>query len=252
MIKLENINFYYENIKALDSINLSISAGEKIVLLGNNGCGKSTLLKLLAGLIYPKDGKYFYKEDEITKKYLKQSAKEFRKDFAILFQNPDAMLFNPTVKDEIAFSLDEFDIKNNIEILAKQFYIEHLLDKSPLKLSGGEKQKVALAAIFATNPKVLLLDEPTANLDPRSTGWLVDFLQELDITVVISTHNLSLAYELGTRAVVLNETHKIIYDGDFDTLYQDKDLLYKANLIHKHKHKHKSMEHSHFHIHNWS
>ena len=252
MIKLENINFYYEDIKALDDLSLTINSGEKIVLLGNNGCGKSTLLKLLAGLIYPKSGEYIYKDKKITKKYLKQNSRDFRKDFAILFQNPDAMLFNPTVKDEIAFSLDEFEVSSSVQNIAEQFNISHLLDKSPLKLSGGEKQKVALAAIFAVEPKVLLLDEPTANLDPRSTGWLVDFLQELNITVVISTHNLSLAYELGTRAIVLDETHKIIYDGDLDTLYKDEDLLYRANLIHKHKHTHDGVEHSHFHIHNWS
>ena len=252
MIKLENIDFDYEDIKALDNINLSINSGEKIVLLGNNGCGKSTLLKLLAGLVYSKSGRYIYKENTITKKYLKKEQRDFRKDFAILFQNPDAMLFNPTVKEEIAFSLDEFEVNNTVDSIVKQFNIEHLLDKSPLKLSGGEKQKVALAAIFAVKPKILLLDEPTANLDPRTTGWLVDFLQDLDITVVISTHNLSLAYELGSRAVVLDETHKIIYDGDLDTLYKDEDLLYKANLIHKHKHKHNGVEHSHFHIHNWS
>ena len=252
MINLQNISFYYETNLALNNINLSIDNGEKVVLLGNNGCGKSTLLKLLAALVYPKSGKYYYNNTEITKKYLKKEQKNFRRDFAILFQNPDAMLFNPTVKDEIAFGLDEFNIENSVENITKQFNIEHLLNKSPLKLSGGEKQKVALAAIFAVEPKILLLDEPTANLDPKSTGWLVDFLSELDITVIISTHNLSLAYELGTRAVVLDETHQIIYDGDFDTLYKNEDLLYRANLIHKHKHKHNGVEHSHFHIHNWS
>jgi cobalt/nickel transport system ATP-binding protein len=122
----------------------------------------------------------------------------------------------------------------------------------PLKLSGGEKQKVAFCAIFATNPKVLILDEPTANLDPKSTGWMIDFLSEKDITTIISTHNLSLALELGSRAFVMDETHKIIYDGDLKQLLSTKDILLQANLLHKHKHTHDGVVHSHLHIHDWS
>jgi cobalt/nickel transport system ATP-binding protein len=252
LIRLQDIEFYYDECMVLDGIDLDIQAGERIVLLGNNGCGKSTLLKLLAGLIYPKSGNFTYNGTNITKSYLKTNAKEFRKDVSILFQNPDTMLFNPTVKDEIAFGLDEFDMDADITQLAKEFEIEHLLDRNPLTLSGGEKQKVAFCAIFATNPKVLILDEPTANLDPKSTGWMIDFLSERDITTIISTHNLSLALELGSRAVVMDETHQIIYDGDIKELFTKQDILLQANLLHKHKHHHDGIVHSHLHIHDWS
>ncbi len=251
MIRFENISFLYDDFLALQEIDFEIKNGEKIVLLGNNGCGKSTILKIMAGLLYPKKGRYLYKDKEITKKYLKKYSKDFRKEVAILFQNPDIMLFNPTVKDEILFSLKEMGLDTDVDEILKKFDILHLEKRNPLTLSGGEKQKVAFAAIFVANPSLLLLDEPTANLDPKSTGWLIDFINSLDITTVISTHNLSLAYELGDRAIVLDETHQVIYDGEIEKLFSDKELLLKANLVHKHKHKHTQHEHSHFHIHDW-
>lgn len=252
MIRLENVAYFYEEQKVLDDLCFEIKHKERIVLLGNNGCGKSTLLKLLAGLIRPQRGSYFFQGQKVDKKFLKQNGKVFRKEVAILFQTPDTMLFNPTVYDEIAFSLEEFGVVGNVEQIAKEFGITHLLQKSPLKLSGGEKQKVAFAAIFAVQPQLLLLDEPTANLDPKSTGWMIDFLLEQDITTVIATHNLSLAYELGERAIAMNENHQIIFDGAIEELFSNEELLLEANLIHKHKHKHKGIEHSHFHIHDWS
>jgi cobalt/nickel transport system ATP-binding protein len=252
LIRLEDVSFFYDDFKVLDSVSFDIKDKERVLLLGNNGSGKSTILKVLAGLIFPKVGRYFFKGKKITKKYLKTDAKEFRKELAILFQNPDTMLFNQTVLEEIKFSPQEFGMDVDIDKIAKIFKIEHLLDRSPLKLSGGEKQKVAFASIFATSPKVLLLDEPTANLDPKSTGWLVDFLYELDITTIISTHNLSLAYELGNRAIVLDDSHKVVYDGKIEELFKNKELLLKANLVHRHKHKLKFKERSHFHIHNWN
>jgi cobalt/nickel transport system ATP-binding protein len=252
LIRLKGIEYKYEDNLALKDIDLEIKEGERVVLLGNNGSGKSTLLKLLAGLIFSKSGEYYFNKNRITKKYLKENAKSFRKELAILFQSPDSMLFNDSVRNEIAFSLMQFDMQRDIEDLAKEFGIEHLLDRNPLKLSGGEKQKVALCAIFSTQPKVLILDEPMANLDPKSTGWLIDFLYEKkDLTTIISTHNLSLALELGSRAVVMDSTHKIIYDGDIKELFNNKSILLQANLMHKHRHNHNDIFHTHFHIHSW-
>ena len=252
MIKLKEIKYNYDDTIALNSISLEIKPKERIVLLGNNGSGKSTLLKLLAGLIFSKDGEYLFNNKKITKKYLKKEAKSFRKELAILFQNPDTMLFNDSVRSEIEFSLMQFDIEKDIVKLAKKFDIEKLLDRNPLKLSGGEKQKVALCAIFAIEPTILLLDEPMANLDPKSTGWLIDFLYEQrDLTTIISTHNLSLALELGDRAIVIDSSHKIIYDGDIKELFKNREILLQANLMHQHKHKHQDTFHTHFHIHDW-
>ena len=247
MIKLNNINYQYEDNTALKNVNLEIKENEKVALLGSNGSGKSTLLRIIAGLYFAK-GEYIFENTKITKK----NAKILRKNLGILFQNPDSMIFNPTVYDEISFSLREFgfsDIKDRVKKIADEFNIAHLLKKSPLKLSGGEKQKVILASILAYNPKVLLLDEPTTAMDPRTTGWFIDFLIDLNKTIVLATHDLAVAYETCDRAVVLSEEHEIIYDGDMEELMQNLDILIKANLIHKHKHKHKRFIHSHYHTH---
>jgi cobalt/nickel transport system ATP-binding protein len=248
LIKIDNGYFDYEGHVALEGINFEMDK-EKVVLLGSNGSGKSTLLRIIAGLYFLKKGEYFFKGKKITKKSVN---KEFRKSIGILFQNPESMIFNPTVFDEIAFSLKEFgfsDIEERVVNIAKKFGIEKLLKKSPLNLSGGEKQKVMLASILAYEPEVLLLDEPTAAMDPRTTGWFIDFMFELDIPAIVATHDLSVAYEISDRAVVMSEEHRIIYDGNMEELMKDLDTLIKANLIHKHKHKHKKFIHSHYHLH---
>jgi len=247
VIKVKNLSYKYEGNIALDDVSFEIKEGEKVALLGSNGSGKSTLLRILAGLYFSK-GEYFFDGVKINKK----SAKSLRQKVGILFQNPDSMIFNPTVFDEIAFSLREFDeenIEEKVIKIAEEFKISHLVKKSPLNLSGGEKQKVILASILVYNPKVLLLDEPTTAMDPRTTGWFIDFLIELNKTIILATHDLAVAYETCDRAIVLDESHKIIYDGDIEKLMENLDILVKANLIHKHKHRHKRFIHSHYHTH---
>jgi len=246
MIELKNYSFSYEN-RVFKELNLEIKNGQKVILLGSNGSGKSTLLRVLAGLYFGK-GNYYFENKKVDKK----SIKSFRKDIAILFQNPDSMIFNPTVYDEIAFSLKAFDIDNidnKVQNIAKVFNIENLLNKSPLNLSGGEKQKVVLASLLVYEPKFLLLDEPTSAMDPKTTGWLIDFLLDLNITMLIATHDISFAYESCDDVIVLDTNHKIIYNGDIKKLMENLDILEKANLIHKHAHKHKSFQHSHYHLH---
>ncbi|UCN01294.1 energy-coupling factor ABC transporter ATP-binding protein [Sulfurimonas sp. SWIR-19] len=250
MITLHNIEFYYEEKKVLHDISLTINKGEKVVLLGSNGSGKSTLLRILAALYFPKKGEYLFHTKKISKKNID---KNFRKKVGILFQNPESMIFNPTVKDEIAFSLREFDEENidkKVLAISEKFGITHLLDKNPLELSGGEKQKVVLASILVYEPEILLLDEPTAAMDPRTTGWFVDLMLEIETTVIVATHDLSIAYEVSNRAIVLDEKHTMVYDGDIEKLFRDLQTLQKANLIHKHKHRHKKdFTHSHYHLH---
>jgi len=248
LISLEQVSYRYEGHEALSQIDLKVAAGETVALLGNNGSGKSTLLRILAGLYDPK-GTYRLDGEIITKKSVNAA---FRRRVGILFQNPESMIFNPTVFDEIAFSLREFgidDVQERVHRIAETFEIVPLLPKSPLQLSGGEKQKVMLAAILVYDPDLLLLDEPTAAMDPRTSGWLIDHLLDLDTTILIATHDLPLAYEISRRAVVLNEAHRKIYDGDMDTLMGDIDLLTEANLIHKHRHRHRQLAHSHYHTH---
>jgi len=245
MIELKNLSFKYEDNEVLNNINFKINKNEKVILLGSNGSGKSTLLRILAGLYFTKG--YYFNKHLVTKQF---ANKKFRKKIGILFQNPESMIFNPTVYDEIAFSLREFDIpiEDKVEKIASIFNIKHLLNKNPLNLSGGEKQKVILASILIYEPEIILLDEPTAAMDPKTTSWFIDFLIDLNKTFLLATHDLSLAYETSDRAIVLHEG-KIVFDGDIEKLFQDKDLLIKTNLIYPHKHRHKKFINSYYHLH---
>ncbi|NPA57696.1 MAG: ABC transporter ATP-binding protein [Aquificae bacterium] len=236
MVELNNVSFYYKEKKAIENITFSVNRGEKVVILGINGSGKSTLLKIVDGLIFPQEGTYRYKGEEITEKKLKDPEfnKKFRKEVVMLFQNPDTMIFNPTVFDEIAFSLRQLeiqDVEEKVHYWAEKLGISHLLDRSPFQLSGGEKQKVCLASLLSIEPELLLLDEPVVNLDPRSAWWLIDFLKGLDITIITTTHNLDLSVELGSRGLLLSEDHRLIYDGSLKELIADREKLLQANLI---------------------
>ncbi len=256
MIEVRNITFSYDDRRVLEDISFSIGKQEKVVLLGVNGSGKSTLLKMLNGLIFPDTGTISYHGEAITKKRLRQKAfnRNFRSDVVLLFQHPDMMIFNPTVFDEIAFGLRQLrmgNIEDRVRTWADRLGIYKYLDTPPFNLSGGEKQKMCLASLLVLEPETLLLDEPTSSLDPRSTGWLIDFLSQLDLTTLITTHNLSLAQEFGTRCLILSEEHRLIYSGELAPFLQDTEKLIQANLVHSHRHVHGPVDHEHFHIHQW-
>ncbi len=257
MIRLTGIRHDFpDGPRVLEDISFAIEPGEKVVLLGANGTGKSTLLRVLSGLVTPTAGDYRYRGQPVTPAALKdrEFGRRFRREVVLLFQHPDAMLFNPTVYEEIVFGPRQLrlpDIDARFAHWAKVFGLTDCLDRPPFSLSGGEKQKVCLAALLVLEPSVLLLDEPTAHLDPRSVGWLVDFLVDLKVTLVVATHNLSLAPELGERALVLGEDHRLLYDGELGALLNDQERLIAANLVHTHRHRHGSLEHRHFHIHDW-
>jgi len=249
LIEVRGIAYDYDGVKVLAGIDFTITAGERVALLGANGSGKSTLLRILAGLYFPSRGKYLFEDKEVSKGKI---GLEFRRKIGLLFQNPESMIFNPTVRDELAFSLNEFGIPEatrRVEETARRFGLTPLLEKNPLHLSGGEKQKVMLAALLIYEPQLLLLDEPTAAMDPKTSGWLIDLIFDLEQTTVLATHDLSLAYELCDRAIVLDETHRLLYDGSIEALYEDLELLIHANLIHRHRHRHKHFVHSHYHRH---
>jgi cobalt/nickel transport system ATP-binding protein len=256
MIEAEGLSHAYdEGDPVLADISFEIEAGERVVLLGANGTGKSTLLKILNGLIQPSGGRWFWHGREMNRRALKDGrvARDFRRRVVFLFQNPAAMIFNPTVYDEIAYGVRQLrldDVDERVRRWAGRLGVTAFLDRPPFQLSGGEKQRVCLAALLALEPELMLLDEPAARLDPRSTGWLVDFLDELDITTLVTTHNLSLASELGDRALVLSESHELIYDGGLGPFLEDTELLVRANLVHRHKRGGRSGRE--FHVHDWS
>jgi cobalt/nickel transport system ATP-binding protein len=257
MIELSDVSFGWPDGPAiLSGLSLKIAPGEKVVLLGANGCGKSTLLKLMNGLVFPDSGSVCWHGEALTQAQLKQRefARRFRAECVLLFQHPEAMLFNPTVREEIAYSLKKLgreDIEGEVAFWADELRIAPLLDKAPFNLSGGEKQKVALAALLALDPQLLLLDEPGASLDPATVGWLVDTLVHSERTVVATTHSLSLAAELGSRCVVLGIGGEILFDGPMRMALTGMALLEKAGLAHRHKHRHGGAEHAHIHGHDW-
>ncbi len=257
MIEVRNINFSYNDLPVLKNISFDIAAKEKVVLLGVNGSGKSTLLKLINGLIPVRSGEIRYRNLKLTTSQLKNKRfrRMFRSEMAFLFQNPDVMIFNPTVYDEIAFGLRQLQknqIDEKVKYWAQKVGVYSSLKRSPFQLSHGEKQKLCLASLLVIEPKVLLLDEPTSGLDPKSTGWLIELIHELESAVLIATHNLSIAAEMANRTIVLSEEHRLIYDGNSEQFLKNQRKLIKANLIHIHQHRHKSLLHTHYHLHeNW-
>ena len=257
MIRVEKLSHDHDGIPALRDLDFAVERGQKVTLLGSNGSGKSTLLKILNGLIEPDAGTVTLWGRDLQEMGGDAAwRREVRRRCGLLFQNPDAMLFHSTVRDELAFGplhfgLDEAD--GRVRRWARELRVENLLDRSPHALSNGEKQRVCLALLLALEPDLLLLDEPTSSLDPRSTGWLVDFLRSLEATVITSSHNLSLASELGDRCLLLGEDHTLVYDGDVLALRDDMELLARANLVHIHDHVHRDGEvtHRHYHSHDW-
>lgn len=242
--------------EVLQGISLALAPAERSVLLGANGTGKSTLLRILDGLIDPTAGAVRYHGQTVDRAALREAAfhERFRREVVLLFQNPDTMLFNPTVFDEIAFGPHQLGldgVDERVRHWAGELGVAKLLNRTPFGLSGGEKQRVCLAALLVLEPKVLLLDEPTANMDPRSTGWLIDFLADLGQTTLVTTHNLSLAAELGDRCLVLGPDHRLIYDGPVTNFLGDQERLAAANLVHRHRHRHGEAVHSHIHAHDW-
>lgn len=220
IINLSHISYNYEEVSALNDISLEIYAGELIFFTGPNGCGKSTLFKLLNGLIFPTKGEYYFDNKKIDKNTLQDNifAKNFHKRIGYIFQNPDVQLFNATVYDEIAFgprqmNLNEEIIHQRINELSIYLNIQHLQDRPPYHLSGGEQKKVALAAILALNPDVLMIDEPLNGLDNKTRQWFKEFLMDFikaNKTILISTHEQELLSLPHSRIIKFNDEHTIL------------------------------------------
>ena len=220
IINLSHISYNYEEVSALNDISLEIYAGELIFFTGPNGCGKSTLFKLLNGLIFPTKGEYYFDNKKIDKNTLQDNifAKNFHKRIGYIFQNPDVQLFNATVYDEIAFAprqmnLNEEIIHQRINELLIYLNIQHLQDRPPYHLSGGEQKKVALAAILALNPDILMIDEPLNGLDNKTRQWFKDFLMDFikaNKTILISTHEQELLSLPHSRIIKFNDEHTIL------------------------------------------
>jgi cobalt/nickel transport system ATP-binding protein len=253
-----NVSFSYEAIPALRDLSLTLEAGRSVALVGANGSGKSTLLRLLDALCFPSSGSISFCGEPLTPERLRDDgfALSFRRRVALVFQNPDVQLFNPTVFDEVAFGPLQMGW-SNAEVVARvnaaleMMAIAGLRDRPPYRLSGGEKKRVALASVIVLDPEVLLLDEPTSMLDPRSQSQLIDLIQNwkgTSKTVITATHQLEIVEDIAARVVVL-EQGSVIADAAPSEILSNGELLLRANLVHAHRHKHGDVVHSHPHVH---
>jgi cobalt/nickel transport system ATP-binding protein len=255
---------YRSGAESLCGISIDIGAGEHVAIIGANGSGKSTLLKVLDGLVFCSAGTIEVFGKPLTEDALEEDAfrREFRTRVGFVFQDADVQLFCSNVLDELAFGplqlgLAEADIRERIDEVSAGLRLEKLLDRAPYTLSGGEKKRVAIAAVLTMRPDVLLMDEPTNALDPRSQVWLLEVLAEMKRagrTVVLATHDLSTAEEACDRMIVLSEEHKVVADGTPADVLSQRDLLLQVNLIHEHSHRHRDarlgeLEHGHPHEH---
>ncbi len=234
---------YLERFAALDGVSLSVAPGETVALLGANGCGKSTLLKVLDGLIFPDSGEFHAFGEQVLEDKLEdeQFNKGFRGRVGFVFQNSDAQVFSPTVREEIAFGclqlgLDRATTADRVDDVVSMLDIGELVDRAPYQLSGGQKKRVAIASVLVMNPEVLLFDEPTAALDPRTQFWLIELLHQLRTagkTIVLASHDLDTLPELADRCLVFSEEHRVVADAPTGELLADHDLLLRVNLVHE-------------------
>ena len=257
VFELEDVRYTYSRKQvALDGIDLTVWEGEAVAVLGANGCGKSTLLKLLNGLYPPTAGhlRVFGTDIQNVAADVDETHR-FHRRIGLVFQDPDVQLFSPTVGDDVAFGplqlgLALTEVRQRVEAALRQMGIEHLRDRAPFELSGGEKKRAAIASVLSLEPDVLLLDEPTASLDPRTKWMLVDMILELarqGKTIITATQDLEIVPIIAQRVVVIGENRRILADDKPERILNDYPLLVEANLIHEHLHRHGDLTHVHAH-----
>lgn len=230
MLAIKNWTVKYpDGTEAVRDLTFSVSKGEHLALVGANGAGKSTLILSLVGIV-PGEGIVTVDGTDLTEK----TVNEIRTKAGVVFQNPDDQLFLPTIYDDIAFGprnqgMDEKSVRYRVEDRLKLLRIEHLRDRSAMKLSGGEKRLAALATVLAMKPSVLLLDEPTAFLDPKARRNLIRILKDLPHTMLIATHDLSFALEVCPRSIIMKKG-ALFADGPSDRLLFDTEQMDEADV----------------------
>jgi len=260
---VREVSYRYNQVPALNQLSMDVRSGERVALLGANGSGKSTLLRLLAGLAFPDSGDVSFHGEKLTAGRLDEAEFffAFRRRVGLVFQNPDVQLFNPSVFDELAFGPLQLRwpparIRERVAEVLRAMDIAHLADRPPHRLSGGEKKRVALASVLVLDPEVLLLDEPSAALDPSSQARIVDFLVSCgngSKTVITSTHDMDTLEDIADRCYVF-ENGRVAGMGTPLEILHNVDLLERARLIRPHAHVHARGEaaavpHPHVHRH---
>lgn len=231
MLKIDQLCVRYtDGNQVLNQLSFQIDKGETVGIVGANGAGKSTLLMSIVGILLPFEGKIVIDGLEVNKKNLR----EVRERVGVVFQNPDDQLFMSNVYDDIAFGLrnygvDEEVIKIKITQIMETLDIDRLTNHHSHKLSGGEKRIVAIATILVMEPSVILFDEPTSFLDPKTRRKLMELLKGLSTTKLIATHDLDMALELCDRVIVLKEG-KVFAEGKAKEVLTNEALMKEAGL----------------------
>lgn len=230
IIKVENFSYAYpDGTKALEEINLSIFKNESIALIGPNGAGKSTLLLALNGILKG-SGRVIIDGLEVNH----HNQHEVRRKIGLVFQDPDDQLFMPTVYDDVAFGpmcyeVGPEEVKLRVNEALKMVGLEGFSSRSSHHLSFGEKKRLSIATVLSHLPEILVLDEPTSNLDHKSRRELAELLRALPITKIIATHDLFFAYELTERCFVIYQG-KIVAQGPTKEILNDRQLLNQYEL----------------------
>ncbi|MCL2632699.1 MAG: ATP-binding cassette domain-containing protein [Coriobacteriia bacterium] len=236
LLRVENISYRYDDrYLALNQVSTSFHSGELVAVLGSNGAGKSTFFLCLNGVLRPQHGEIFLKGSLVTKS--KSDMIRQRQTIGLVFQDPDSQIIAGNVESEVSFGpinlgLPADEVQQRVDESLEQMSIERYRDYAPQYLSGGEKKRVSIADILAMRPEMILLDEPTASLDPTNADALEQILLELSatgITVVISTHDVDFAYRVATRVIVFAEG-RIIADAQPEEVFAATELLEQAGL----------------------
>lgn len=230
VVEIKNLSYEYpDGTKALENINLSIKAGEKVAIIGPNGAGKSTLLLAMAGFLRG-SGKVFVGGLEVNKKNIR----EIRASIGSCMDNPDDQLFMPTLQDDVAFGplnmgLETDQVKQRVTEALATVGLNGMGDRAPHHLSAGQKRAAAIATILSMRPKIITFDEPEGSLDPRHRNNLIGLLKKLPQTLIIATCDMNFAFSVAER-VVLTDGGRVIADGDVDKIMLDDKLMTKHGL----------------------
>ncbi|REF37662.1 energy-coupling factor ABC transporter ATP-binding protein [Thermasporomyces composti] len=216
---------YPDGHQALYGVDLTVGRGERVALLGPNGAGKTTLVLHLNGILTPGRGSVRIDGLEVRDENLR----EVRRRVGVVFQDPDDQLFMPTVWDDVAFGPANLGLRGaELDVRVREALrlvgMEEHAERPPHHLSFGQRRRVAVATVLAMEPSILVLDEPSSNLDPASRRELAEILRRLDVTVLLVTHDLPYALELCERAVVLDEG-RVVADGPTAAILADADLM---------------------------
>jgi cobalt/nickel transport system ATP-binding protein len=231
IIEVKDLQYRYpDGTPALRGVSFLLTHGETVALVGANGAGKSTLLLHLNGCLIPQAGMVRIGDFPLTRKTLPH----VRRTVGMVFQDPDDQLFMPVVYDDVAFGplnlgLPQEDVEERVMNALSIVGATHLKDRPPYRLSGGEKRSVSIASVLSMAPSILVMDEPTASLDPKARRQLIHLLKTFTHTIIIATHDLDMVLDLCARTIVLKEG-QVLADGPTGEILQNEELLDSGHL----------------------